>query len=245
MPLSQERGTVAELQKTTDWMFSLPHAVKVMIAGNHDYCLDADTLSKMRKHEQMYEQSMRIVKSSKAHAAGLIYLNDQACEVQIHRDGRKWKIWGSPWSAAFCSMAFNIPRGMDSAGTFRQIVFRYHSSEIDLGRFADLYARIPEDTDILISHGPPYGILDKIMSGRHVGCDRLLLRTRQIQPRLHVWGHIHEDRGAVASESLEAPNNQKDTLYVNAANAGTFHRPRLWGTDVYQPIVVDLKDKLQ
>jgi len=80
---------------------------------------------------------------------------------------KKWKIWGSPWSAAFCSMAFNVPRGDASV---------------------ELYSKVPDDIDILISHGPPFGLLDKTRNGnKHVGCDKLLLRTQEIQPRMHVW----------------------------------------------------------
>ena len=149
-----------------------------------------------------------------------------------------WRIWGSPWSAAFCSMAFNVPRGPAST---------------------QLYAGIPDDTDVLVSHGPPYGILDRIArDSRHVGCDRLRARTAQIRPRLHVWGHIHEDRGVVVDDGSEESKMEimpmltegeegdgvpTGTVYVNAANAGTFARPRLWGIKEYQPIVVDLWDK--
>ena len=107
---------------------------------------------------------------------------------------------------------------------------------------AEIYACIPDDTDILISHGPPYGILDKIVRGRHVGCDKLLVRSKEIQPRMHVWGHIHEDRGVKIEDA--SPERPVGTVFVNAANAGTFHRPRLWGIDVYQPIVIDMKDQV-
>ena len=88
-----------------------------------------------------------------------------------------------------------------------------------------------------MSHGPPFGILDRIARNRQsVGCEMLLQRTKAIKPRMHVWGHIHEDRGVQVDEQ------DTGTVYVNAANAGTFARPRRWGTHEYQPIVVDLKN---
>lgn len=125
----------------------------------------------------------------------------------------------------------------------------------------ELYAQIPESTDILLTHGPPLGMLDRIKHGnRNVGCDALLSRLQTGLPnlRLHIWGHIHEDRGVIIDEegsygknairdgdemdsSDQKGGKRKGTVFVNAANAGTFERPRrLWGEGKYQPIVVDL-----
>jgi Icc-related predicted phosphoesterase len=55
-----------------------------------------------------------------------------------------------------------------------------------------LYAEIPEDTDVMISHGPPYGILDSSPnSGLHSGCRELFDAVMPVRPRLHVFGHVH------------------------------------------------------
>ncbi len=55
---------------------------------------------------------------------------------------------------------------------------------------------IPENTDILITHGPPYGHLD-IPGGStiRVGCEMLRYRVDQIKPKIHVFGHIHGSWG--------------------------------------------------
>ncbi len=67
---------------------------------------------------------------------------------------------------------------------------------------------IPEDTDILISNGPPFGILDETLRGERVGCVNLLNKVNLVKPKLHVFGHIHEDYGV----------EEKDgTTYVNAS----------------------------
>ena len=77
---------------------------------------------------------------------------------------------------------------------------------------AKLYSRIPADTDILVTHGPPYGILDQTPgSHHHEGCNQLLGALRKVKPMLHVFGHIH---GAYGTESTN------DTLFVNAALPG-------------------------
>lgn len=75
-----------------------------------------------------------------------------------------------------------------------------------------LYSQIPPDTDILITHGPPFGILDQASgSGDHQGCRALLDRILQLKPKLHVFGHVHGAHGTFMTE---------DTLFVNAALLG-------------------------
>ena len=77
---------------------------------------------------------------------------------------------------------------------------------------AKLYSRIPDDTDILVTHGPPYGILDQAPgSEHHQGCPQLLNAVRRVHPILHVFGHVHGGYGTF---------NTQDTLFVNAALPG-------------------------
>jgi Icc-related predicted phosphoesterase len=47
----------------------------------------------------------------------------------------------------------------------------------------------------LVTHGPPYGILDKTDGGKHGGSEFLLKEVLRIKPKLHLFGHIHEGRG--------------------------------------------------
>ena len=56
------------------------------------------------------------------------------------------------------------------------------------------YAAIPADTDVLITHCPPYGILD-FDDGINYGSTELLARVEEIKPRLHLFGHIHKQHG--------------------------------------------------
>ena len=70
------------------------------------------------------------------------------------------------------------------------------SDEIHL---TDLYpqkiARIPADTDILVSHCPPFGILDRTTFGEQLGSEDLRTRVEAVRPRYHLFGHIHETYG--------------------------------------------------
>jgi Icc-related predicted phosphoesterase len=83
------------------------------------------------------------------------------------------KIWGSPWQPVFFDWAFNL-------------------TEPELAKKWEL---IPDDTDILLLHGPPYQHGDRTSRGNHTGSPSLTATIERIQPRLVVCGHIHEARG--------------------------------------------------
>lgn len=83
------------------------------------------------------------------------------------------KIWGMPWQPIFYNWAFNA----------------------DEERIAAKCSIIPEDTDILLLHGPPYGCLDANIEGQHVGSPAILEAVLRIQPKVCIFGHIHESFG--------------------------------------------------
>jgi Icc-related predicted phosphoesterase len=110
---------------------------------------------------------------------GVIYLQDS--EVII--DGIKF--YGSPWQPEFYNWAFNLPRGEE---------------------LAEKWEMIPEDTDILITHGPAYGMLDHTIQGQQVGCVDLYHRIVKIRPKIHVCGHIHWAYGQKSFNGIEFLN---------------------------------------
>lgn len=132
---------------------------------------------------------------------GMTYLEDSGAEI----DGVK--IWGSPWQPEFMNWAFNLPRCGD-----------------ELQR---VWAMIPDDVDILVTHGPPYGILDRTKGGDLVGCELLRARVDEIKPRVHCFGHIHEAYGTELNG---------ETLFINASNLNLRYQVS------NEPIVVDLSD---
>jgi Icc-related predicted phosphoesterase len=103
--------------------------------------------------------------------SGAIYLENSMTEI----DG--YKIYGSPVSPEFFHWEWNRKRGKEIARE---------------------WSKIPENTNILITHGPPYGILDLAPRGidkySHEGCEDLLNRIGQLKD-LKLWagGHIHRD----------------------------------------------------
>jgi len=99
---------------------------------------------------------------------GVYYLEDSAIEIE------GIKFYGSPWQPEFFNWAFNLPRGRP---------------------LQEKWAQIPEDTQVLLTHGPPHKILDQCPGG-NVGCEDLLERVLRL-PKLqyHMFGHIHESYG--------------------------------------------------
>lgn len=67
-----------------------------------------------------------------------------------------------------------------------------------------------EPCDVLVTHCPPQGIMDKSRRGTNLGCKHLLELVQTMKPRYHFFGHVHEGRGQ---------EQHGDTMFVNAANA--------------------------
>jgi hypothetical protein len=104
------------------------------------------------------------------------YIQDEMLTIQ---DGDKpeIKIWGSPWQPEFYNWAFNLPKNGEE--------------------LKDKWDMIPEDVDILITHGPAWGLLDDVEGRRgiHLGCELLADRIKKIKPKIHICGHIHSGHG--------------------------------------------------
>lgn len=98
---------------------------------------------------------------------------------------------------------------------------------VDRDRIGVYWDNIPEDTDILLTHGPPYSILDYTFYGQeNVGCEALLERVFEVRPKLHVFGHIHEEYGKKIVDGIRFVNASICTLAYNPDN---------------KPIVVEIK----
>ena len=129
----------------------------------------------------------------------LIYLQDSGCQIG------DLKLWGSPWQPAFNDWHFNLPRGP---------------------ALAKKWALIPDDIDVLITHGPPHGILDMCPAfptidnmpceDVHVGCEEMAKAIPRIKPKVHIFGHIHEGYGV---------HEQNGIKFINGSNVDGRYRP--------------------
>jgi Icc-related predicted phosphoesterase len=148
-------------------------------------------------HDLMFESHPAIAKDLLDNA---IYLENEGTKVA------GLAIWGSPVQPEFNNWAFNVERG--------SAIRRY-------------WKMIPGKTDVLVTHGPPYGILDQTHSSTpHLGCEELAKAVKRIRPRLHVFGHIHGGYGQTAING---------TRFVNAAALDEQYRV------VHSPQVIEVE----
>ena len=108
------------------------------------------------------------------------YLQDQAYEY------RGVRFYGSPWTPELVNWAFYL----------------------DDDELRDRWELIPDEVEVLITHTPPFGILDRNSSGRNCGCRELQRRLLDLHPRIHCFGHIHASAGTTSMNG---------TTFVNAS----------------------------
>jgi Icc-related predicted phosphoesterase len=154
------------------------------------------------------------------------------CEVEYLCDsGTEFeglKIWGSPWTKKFEEMN---PKCM---------AFTVDTEE----ELAEKFSKIPNDTDILITHGSPYMILDELIEeGHHGGSVALENAVQRVKPRIHIFGHIHEAYGSETRGSWpsymswsreEGVFGMVHTKFINASIVNFDYEP------VNKPIRIDL-----
>lgn len=211
------KGTLESLKDFFDWFSSLPHPYKIFVAGNHDIGLDPEFIDNRRIGSMSEEGLSQKAKETSLEAEKLIpdniiYLKDSFVEIEDPGMFRKLKIYGSPYTPRFCNWAFLCNRGE---------------------AIAEKWALIPDDIDILVTHGPAYGHGDVappwILSQypRIVGCMELLKRIIQIKPKVHVFGHIHSGHGIYQSDEMP-------TTFMNAAICTEEYAP------TNKPLTLDL-----
>ena len=177
------QGTLENVRDFNDWLGTLPHRHKIVVAGNHDWA---------------FQETPELARQALTEA---IYLEDSGVEIEGVR------FWGSPWTPVFMNWAFMLQRGES---------------------LYEKWQLIPDNTDVLITHGPPKGIGDGVMLGSNalnVGCEQLLDRIQQLLLKAHVFGHIHEGYG----EYL-----QGETRLINASTCNEHYMPE------NTPVVLDL-----
>lgn len=172
------QGTFSELQKTVAWLEKAPFECKLVVAGNHDITLDPLFYEKYgsrfhNQNAQNADECIRLLKGS----SSLTYLKHEAKAIRLTKeDGPQthFTVFGSPYSPS---------RGLWAFG--------YAAEEADA-----LWAQVPLDSDIVITHTPPKSHCDESPSRGSAGCEALRQALWRVRPRLAVCGHVHEARGA-------------------------------------------------
>jgi len=133
-----------------------------------------------------------VLETAKSH--NVTYLNDSGVEVNNVR------FWGSPITPRFHDWSFM--RDPDD--------IHHH------------WDRIPEDTHILITHGPVWGVLDEVVRSEevteHTGCPQLKKRVKEVGPHYHVFGHIHEGYGKAVHDGTQFLNVSTMNMHYKIQN---------------------------
>ncbi|OOF94607.1 hypothetical protein ASPCADRAFT_50140 [Aspergillus carbonarius ITEM 5010] len=172
-------GSSAELRKTMSWIATAEFEVKIIICGNHDVTLDPGFYAEYGSqfHGQRLEDTQKCIEIVTQASPSIIYLRHQSALVRLtwpNGPNTVFKIFGSPYSQSSGSWAYG-----------------YESSDA-----AALWNTIPLDTDIVVTHTPPYSHCDSRTGGISVGCKALRGALSNVRPLLAICGHVHESRGS-------------------------------------------------
>lgn len=196
-----QSGSFNELQHTLRWLRALPHPTKIVIAGNHDLLLDSARDGLSRRAAWAASERARL------DWGDIIYLENEEVTISCP-NGRRLRVYGSPYSTRNGNWAFQYPRGQDVwAGS------------------------VHDGIDVLITHGPPLAHLDLLK----LGCAYLLQTLWRVRPRLHVFGHVHEGAGtewilfdrlqAVYERTVAAGGGVGNLLYTAWESAKAYFCP--------------------
>ncbi|CAF3860345.1 unnamed protein product [Rotaria sordida] len=149
----------------------------------------------------------------------MTYIQDQLVDIE------GVSIYGSPWR----------PR---RGRIYPSEAFGYDAADIQ----ADIWSKIPENIDILLTHSPPYSVRDYDPSHEErLGCPGLLHEViTRVKPRIHLFGHVHSDWGVSVYKSdenstLEQSNTILPSHDILFANLSIKRSKRIFG----EPVVID------
>ncbi len=138
-------------------------------------------------HDRYFQNSPE---QARALLTNAIYLENTGITIG------SFSFWGSPYTPEFLNWAFMYPRG--------PVAKQY-------------WDQIPYNLDVLVTHGPPFGILDQTAPGSaHLGCEELLKAVEEKKPKVHLFGHIHGGAGTLENGV---------TRFVNAAYLNERYKP--------------------
>jgi hypothetical protein len=222
-------GSPSAHRKALRLLGNIDAQIKIVIAGDHDIGLDRE-LQGNYEDLKVHQKAVDLMISREATDAGVLYLTEGVHPITL-RNGTTFTICVSPFT----------PRPSGGGA------FKYE-------RTGDRWQNIPEDIEILMTHGPPKGFLDVSRSdedyGENVGCGYLRKAVERTRPLMHCFGHVHGRCGTVMQHwvTMDNPMNKiatvgqvnavgrslqsflpieygKATLFVNASVMDESHRP--------------------
>ncbi|TVY89755.1 Metallophosphoesterase domain-containing protein [Lachnellula willkommii] len=226
-------GGSSEYKRALKMLAAIPAELRLVIAGNHDLSLDADYWKTVDEDEQEGEredhaEAVDIMTGKLAGAAGVTYLTAGVHGFAL-RNGAKFTLYASPYQPKFVDWAFGYGENEDR--------FNLPGNAAP-GTVSICRHPVPDSpaVDIMMTHGPPKGLLDDSPHG-HLGCPSLLHALQRCRPRMHCFGHIHEGYGAkLVSWKEENKAVKAEALYEKADDRincypAAFHCPTSMGKE--------------
>lgn len=221
-------GAVDQHQRALDLIRGVDAELKIVVPGNHDLTLDREYYA---KHGQLHgprpaysegtlDEIQDLYTGEAAREAGIVYMVEGSRTFTLG-NGATFTVYASAYQPEFWNWAFGYPRDHDR--------FNQFESASDDSVRAETNAANPvpdEGIDIMVTHGPPLGILDQTHRGEAVGCKHLRRAVERCKPRLHVFGHIHEAAGAIrkdwsrpasGEQHIQHPQREEASGQVNTA----------------------------
>ena len=177
-----EESTLEEYRASLRLLMDIQAPLKLVIAGNHDFTMDIPVFREKIAHARApldpelvrkvygdYGDARQLFED--ARSAGIIFLDEGSHRFTLE-NGTILTVYASPYTPSFGDWGFQYD---PSQG---------HTFEI------------LEGVDLVITHGPPKGIMDYTISKQRAGCPDLFEAIARARPRLHCFGHIHEGWGA-------------------------------------------------
>jgi hypothetical protein len=218
-------GRIDQHQKALELINSVDAELKIVIPGNHDLTLDRAYYDRCpNKHcpwEKYSDDVLQSIKDmyagEKARQSGIRYLEEGTASFRL-KNGALLTVYASAWQPEFCNWAFGYSREEDR--------FNLHPEGMGPENPVPGFIAAAGGVDILITHGPPKGLLDRTVTGEHVGCDHLLKAARRCSPLVHCFGHIHEGWGALIKD-WELDDTEERALWTStpSSTTGAFEKP--------------------
>lgn len=201
-------GGASSYKKALKLLGAFDAELKLVIAGNHDLDLDREYWKchlEEGDEEEDHCRAVEIMTGLPAAEAGVTYLEEGTYTFALE-SGARFTIYASPYSSEFCDWAFAYKHKED----------RFNGAHQVADGIKSIAAKpVPGGIDIVMTHGPPKGILDESSQGS-VGCENLLHAVRRARPRLHCFGHIHEANGMMMMDWDAGEDGENGPLPKNS-----------------------------
>lgn len=196
--LHEFRASLALLQR-------IEAPLKLVIAGNHDFTLDktafTDIIQSSQKPieasliKQEFGEFGEALELLTEPSAGITFLHEGNHTFRLN-NGALLRVYASPYTPSKSNWGFTYSPNTDHEWA------------------------IAKDTDIVVTHGPPQGVLDRTQSRERAGSPSLFAAVARARPMVHCFGHIHEAWGARLVRWRDALDESVMPSHFNAIDNG-------------------------